>query len=80
MIASKLFLFTKHRTDVSFLLFSGIMKWFLLGPIQARIGLSIALSKFSEKDSKRFQRNFGANDNVTGGRRTDAAPEMEMKI
>ena len=32
--------------------------------------------KKTPKDSKGI---FGTNDNVTGGRRTDAAPEMEMK-
>jgi len=33
------------------------------------------------KDSKRFQRNSeGANDNVTGGCQTDAAPKNENEI
>ena len=55
------------------------MKWFLLGPIQAQIGRQHCFVGILKKDSKRFQRNFEANDNVTGGRRTDAVPEMEMK-
>mgnify|MGYP000876341087 CR=1 FL=1 len=38
------------------------------------------LCRNSQKRLQKIPKELWANDNVTGGRRTDAAPEMEMKI
>ena len=58
------------------------MKWFFVGTNSSTNRSQHCFVGILKKDSKSFQRNLEANDNVTGGRRTDAAPENgnEMKM